>query len=156
MTKRFAVRPVRQRDLNRIEVIEAASFGADAYDRNLFAEYTRICGGLFLVAQVGTKVIGYSITALPARWAGERAELVSVAVDPAYLGKGAAAAMLESTFRRLRRRHVTRLALTVKVTNLRAQAFYDKYGFRKRRRVLAYYEDGEDGILLFKDLGPSN
>jgi ribosomal-protein-alanine N-acetyltransferase len=97
-------------------------------------------------------VIGYSITVLPARWAGERAELVSVAVDPAYLGKGAAAAMLESTLRRLRRRRVTRLALTVKVTNLRARAFYDKYGFRKRRRVLAYYEDGEDGFLLFKDL----
>jgi ribosomal protein S18 acetylase RimI-like enzyme len=51
MTKRFAVRPVRQRDLDRIETIEAASFGADAYDRKLFAEYTRICGGLFLVAQ---------------------------------------------------------------------------------------------------------
>ena len=70
MKKRFVVRPVRQLDLDRIEVIEAASFGADAYERNLFAEYTRICGALFLVAQVGTKVIGYSITALPARWPG--------------------------------------------------------------------------------------
>lgn len=153
MKQRFVIRPVRQRDLDRIEVIEAASFGADAYDRNLFADYTRICGGLFLVADAGTKVIGYSITALPARWAGKRAELVSVAVHPAYLGKGAAAALLESTLRRLRRRSVARLTLTVKVTNLRARAFYDKYGFRKLRRVPEYYEDGQDGLLLFKDLG---
>ena len=152
MKKRFVVRPVRQLDLDRIEVIEAASFGADAYERNLFAEYTRICGGLFLVAEAGTKVIGYSITALPTRWAGERAELVSVAVDPAYLGKGAAAALIESTLRRLRRRRVTRLGLTVKVTNLRARAFYDKFGFRKLRRVAHYYEDGEDGLFLSKDL----
>ena len=50
MAQRFVVRPVRQRDLDRILEIEAASFGADAYDRNLFAEYTRKCGGLFLVA----------------------------------------------------------------------------------------------------------
>jgi len=114
MKKRFVVRPVRQLDLDRIEVIEAASFGADAYERNLFAEYTRICGGLFLVAEAGTKVIGYSITALPTRWAGERAELVSVAVDPAYLGKGAAAALIESTLRRLRRRRVTRSACATK------------------------------------------
>ena len=155
MKKRIVIRPVRQRDLDRIEKIEAASFGADAYDRNLFAEYTRICGGLFLVAQAGTRVIGYSIAALPARWAGERAELVSVAVDPAYLGKGAAAAMMESILRRLRRRRVARLALTVKVTNLRARAFYDKYGFRKLRRVVKYYEDGEDGLLLFKELSRS-
>jgi ribosomal-protein-alanine N-acetyltransferase len=152
MKNRFAVRLVRQFDLDRIEVIEAASFGADAYDRNLFAEYTRICGDLFLVAEAGTKVIGYSITALPARWGGERAELVSVAVDPAFLGKGAAAAMMESTLRRLRRRRVARLGLTVKVTNQRARAFYDKFGFRKLRRMAGYYEDGEDGLMLFKDL----
>ena len=152
MTKRFAVRPVRPHDLDRIEAIEAASFGADAYDRKLFAEYTRICGGLFLVAQAGTKVIGYSITALPARWTGKRAELVSVAVDPAYAGKGAAAAMMESTLRRLRRRRVARLGLTVKVTNLRARAFYAKYGFLKLRRLARYYEDGEDGLMLLKDL----
>ena len=152
MKKRFVIRPVRHRDLDRIEIIEAASFGADAYDRKLFAEYTRICGGLFLVAEAGTKVIGYSITALPARWKGERAELVSVAVDPAYLGKGAAAAMMEGTLLRLRRRRVVRLGLTVKVSNLRARAFYDKYGFRKVRRLAGYYEDGADGLLLFKDL----
>ena len=51
MDKQFAVRRVRQRDLDRILEIERASFGADAYDRNLFAEYTRKCGGLFLVAE---------------------------------------------------------------------------------------------------------
>src|ERR1019366_2692991 len=55
MEKRFEVRRVRQRDLDRILEIEAASFGADAYDRNLFAEYTRKCRGLFLVAERGTK-----------------------------------------------------------------------------------------------------
>jgi ribosomal-protein-alanine N-acetyltransferase len=152
MKKRFVVRPVRQRDLDRIEKIEAASFGDDAYERNLFAEYTHICGGLFLVASWGTKVIGYSITGLPARWAGQRAELVSVAIDPAYLGKGAAAALMDSTLRRLRRRGVGRLTLTVKVSNLRARGFYEKYGFRRVRRVPGYYEDGADGLLLAKDL----
>lgn len=152
MNKRFVIRPVRLRDLDRIEEIEAASFGVDAYERNLFAEYTRICGALFLVAEAGTKVIGYSIAALPSRWSGERAELVSIAVDPAYLGKGAAAALLDSTLRRLRRRQVTRLVLMVKFTNLRARAFYEKYEFRKVRRVAGYYEDGEAGILLMKDL----
>ena len=90
MDNRFAVRRVRLRDLGRILEIEAASFGADAYDRNLFAEYTRKCGGLFLVAEWGNKVCAYSITVLSPGGAGKRAELVSVAVDPAFRGKGAA------------------------------------------------------------------
>ena len=59
---------------------------------------------------------------------------------------------MDSTLRRLRRRGVTRLRLMVKVTNRRALAFYEKYGFRKIRRVARYYEDGADGLSLSKDL----
>ena len=55
---------------------------------------------------------------------------------------------MQSTLRRLRLRRVARLTLTVKITNLRARHFYEKYGFRKLRRAPAYYEDGADGILM--------
>ena len=51
---------MRQRDLPRILEIEAASFGPDAYDRKLFAEYARISPRLFLVAGA-RRVCGYSI-----------------------------------------------------------------------------------------------
>lgn len=154
MHKKFVVRPVRQRDVDRILEIEVASFGADAYDRNLFAEYTRKCGGLFLVAKWGTKVCAYSITALSPGKSGNRAELISVAVHPAFLGKGAASALMDSTLRRLRRRGIARIVLTVKVTNAPARGLYEKYGFRKLRRVKGYYEDGVDGLSLAKDLVP--
>jgi ribosomal-protein-alanine N-acetyltransferase len=152
MENRFQVRRVRLRDLSRILEIEEASFGADAYDRNLFAEYTRKCGGLFLVADWGNKVRAYSIAVLFPGGRGNRAELVSLAVDPAFLGKGAASALMESTLRRLRRRGVTRLGLMVNVMNFRALGFYKKYGFRKVRRVANYYENGADGISMAKDL----
>src|SRR5437763_629857 len=152
MDKRFAVRPVRPCDIERILEIEEASFGSDAYDRNLFAEYTRKCGSLFLVGLRGTKVVAYSIAGISPNRMGQTAELVSVAVDPAYTGKGAASALMDSTLRRLRRRGVTRLRLMVKITNRRALAFYEKYGFRKIRRVARYYEDGADGLSLSKDL----
>src|SRR5450631_4419768 len=99
MDKRFVVRLVRQRDLDRILEIEAASFGADAYDRNLFAEYTRKCGGLFLVAERGTKVCAYSITAISPGRLGNRAELVSMAGDAANHGKEAANALMDRTLR---------------------------------------------------------
>ena len=46
----------------------------------------------------------------------------------------------------------SRLGLMVKATNRRARAFYEKYGFRKLRRVAGYYEDGADGLSLAKDL----
>src|SRR5215831_15597320 len=135
------VRKLRLSDLDRILQIEQASFGKDAYDRNLFAEYFRRCGSLFLVADGRGKrgACGYAITCIR----GGRAELVSIAVDPADRGRGAASALLESTLRRLRRRGVRRFHLTVRWTNHPARAFYEKYGFRRRRIVRRYYENGE-------------
>jgi ribosomal-protein-alanine N-acetyltransferase len=77
---------------------------------------------------------------------------VSVAVHPKVIGKGAAQALMDSLLRRLKRRGVSRIVLTVKVTNHRAQAFYERYGFRKLRRAPRYYEDGQDGLILVRDL----
>ena len=135
-------------DLNRILEIERASFGDDAYDRKLFAELFHRCGELFLVAERGRNILGYMITCV---W-GAHAEVVSVAVDPAARGEGAASALMNSTLRRLRLRAIARIGLMVKVTNEEARAFYEKYGFERVRRVRRYYKDGEDGWLMARDL----
>ena len=148
MDQRYSVRRARLADLPRILAIERAGFGEWAWDRNLFAEYTRICGEFFLVTLVGDKVMGYSIACL-ARGA---ASLESIAVAPAAKGQGAADALLGSLLRRLRRRGATRVALMVKVTNHRAVAFYEKNGFRRIRRVPQYYEDRADALLFHLDL----
>jgi ribosomal-protein-alanine N-acetyltransferase len=142
------VRLFRLFDLDRILEIEQASFGNDAYDRNLFADFFHECGGLFLVAEGRRGVCGYSVTCIR----GVRAELVSIAVAPAQRGKGAASALLESTLRRLRRRGVARFGLIVRSTNHPARAFYEKYGFRRIRVVSGYYEDVEDGLSMTKEL----
>ena len=97
-------------DLERIGEIERASFGAEAYDRKLFAYYMEKCGGLFLVAAPPPyrrgkappreKLCGYLIACSRGVRAGASAELVSVAVEPAARGRGAASALLESLLRR--------------------------------------------------------
>jgi len=135
-------------DLDRILEIERASFGPEAYDRKLFAAYQTRCGSLFLVAERRSRVCAYMITCVRGGVFRSKAELVSVAVDPAARQRGAASALLESTLRRLRRMGVSRLRLVVRVDNLPAQAFYGKYGFRRVRVVRGYYEDGGDGIAM--------
>jgi ribosomal-protein-alanine N-acetyltransferase len=146
MSQRFSVRRARIADFDRILAIERAGFGKWAWDRNLFAEYARTSGELFLVATSQDRVIGYCITCISRRLLMRRAELESIAVDPAVRGKGAADALMSATLRSLKRRGIPRIGLMVKVTNERARAFYERYGFRKIRRVPGYYEDGADGI----------
>jgi ribosomal-protein-alanine N-acetyltransferase len=150
MTGPFHVRRLRASDLDRILEIEHASFGKDAYDRNLFAEYHRKCGELFLVALRGRRICGYAVTCT--RAGASSAEVISIAVDPAARGKGVASILLKSTFRRLRRRGVPRVSLMVKVTNRAARRFYEKWGFTRVRLVKGYYEDGRDGIRMLAEL----
>jgi ribosomal protein S18 acetylase RimI-like enzyme len=40
----------------------------------------------------------------------------------------------------------------VRVTNDRARAFYERYGFEKVRKAPRYYEDGGDGWRMAKNL----
>src|SRR5262245_56314603 len=98
MSMPIEIRPCRLRDLDRILEIEEASFGPDAYDRNLFAEFFDKCRKLFLVAERRSRVCGYMITCIR----GDRAEVVSIAVAPEFRGRGAASALMDSTMRRLR------------------------------------------------------
>lgn len=142
------IRPFRLGDMDRIAAIESASFGIDSYDRNLFAEFFHKCGSLFLVAERRASVCGYSVTCL----CGDRAEIVSIAVDPKSRGRGIASALIDSTLRRLRRRGAGRIVLMVKDKNAAARAFYEKYDFKKIRLVRGYYEDGSDGILMARIL----
>jgi len=148
MPTRYPVRPATASDLPRILAIERAGFGEWAWDRNLFAEYARKCGELFLVAEDGERVVGYCIGCI-GRGA---ASLESIAVAPSMKGRGVADALLRALLRRLRRRGVGRVGLMVKVTNLRAMGFFERYGFRRVRRVPHYYEDREDGVLFHLDL----
>jgi ribosomal-protein-alanine N-acetyltransferase len=146
MPEPIRARPISPADLDRILEIEGESFGRDAYDRNLFANYLRTPRVVFLAAERGRRICGYSLAVA----SGARAEVVSIAVAPRYRGKGAARVLMESTLRRLARQGVTRVSLTVKAGNDAARTLYEKYGFVKTRMVRAYYEDGADGIRMLR------
>ena len=156
MTAPIVIRRFRAKDLDCILLIENASFGKDAYDRNLFADFLDKCGDLFLVAEREGRICGYLVACV--RGGAPRgvrtAELVSVATDPQFRGLGVASCLMGSTLRRLRRRRVDRLILMVRITNDPARAFYAKYGFRRVRVVPRYYEDGGDGLLMTLQLRP--
>jgi ribosomal-protein-alanine N-acetyltransferase len=153
----LSLRRFRLADMEALLAIERVCFGRDAYDRNLFAEYLRVCEGLFLVVEgsapdargtVGMPMlVGYSIACICRARSG-LANLVSIAVAPEARGGGAASLLLSSTTRRLKLRGIERMTLVVRESNARAIRFYERHGFTRLRRSSRYYEDGEDGLLM--------
>jgi len=134
------VRPVQPRDLDRILDIEQASFGPDAWDRDLFLQYFRRCPDLFLVARSARRIGGYIITCTDTK----STELVSIAVDPRNRLRGIGRTMLDETLGQPRSRRVKAWWLMVATNNEPAIRFYESYGFVRTRRSKRYYGAGRD------------
>ena len=128
------------RHLERVLSIEQASFASEAWDKDLFLEYSRECPSFFLIAKLGRGIAGYMIACATAK----NAELVSIAVDPRFRHRGLANAMLHYTLARLRRRGIRTWWLMVRTTNTAAIGFYEGFGFTRTRMVKRYYENRGD------------
>jgi [ribosomal protein S18]-alanine N-acetyltransferase len=134
----ITIREFERRNLGRVVQMERASFGKDAWPAEWFIEYWRESPKLFLVARLGRRMAGYSITRTS--WRG--AELESIAVDPRFRGRGVARALLDATVARLE--GAGALRLMVSTTNASALRFYRQYGFVRTRLVKRYYGAGRD------------
>jgi [ribosomal protein S18]-alanine N-acetyltransferase len=140
MASGIDVRPFERRNLGRIVEIERDSFGKDAWPGESFVQYWRESPQLFLIARLGRRIAGYSITQI--NWRG--AELESIAVDPRYRGRRVAQALLDATVDLLRSQGAGTLRLMVSTANEAALGFYRQYGFIRTRLVKRYYGAGRD------------
>lgn len=108
-----------------------------------------------LLASGGTAIAADAGVALM-RVAGDEAELLSIAVDPAGRGQGLGSALLARLDAEAARQGAQRLFLEVAAGNKPALALYRRAGFAEAGVRRGYYRhtDGarEDALILAKDL----
>lgn len=141
-----AVRLLRYRPehLRRVLAIERACFAADAYPAQLFLELYRRCGEWFFLARMEAEVAGYIVTCVR----GGVAEIVSIAVAPAFRRRGVGSALLRHTLRALARRGLRLVRLMVRASDPVAIRLYRRFGFAPTGKVPRYYQDGADALCM--------
>lgn len=97
-----------------------------------------------LVAYEGERAVGFSCFGA----VYEEGELLMVAVDPAYQGRGIARQLLREGESQIRWHGVTKIHLEVASKNSVAIALYHKLGYEVVGRRKAYYPDGDDAVLM--------
>lgn len=85
---------------------------------------------------------------LLARAAADEAELLTLAVDPAYRRRGLAHSLLTRAMAMLRLGRVERLYLEVEAGNEPALRLYQRLGARKIGNRPGYYEHGADAAVF--------
>jgi ribosomal-protein-alanine N-acetyltransferase len=131
-------------DLDDIVRIENNSFEIPWSLESLEAEFHKPYSKIFLFTEPSAGV--HKTLAFIMVWVlCPEGEIVSLAVEPLYRGKGIAAALI---------RHVlsifpnVRWALEVDALNTPALKLYEKCSFIKRRIIKNYYGKGRDAFLM--------
>ena len=145
MTARL--RAAVEADLNRVVRIERGSF-ADPWTEESFR---RLLGGhpaIFQVIEIPPdfEVAGYVI----AFAVGEDAELLNVAVDSRFRGKGLAGQMLDAVMMELGGLGARTAFLEVRESNSSARALYGSRGFTEIGRRRNYYRRPVEDALVMR------
>ncbi|ASJ02160.1 ribosomal-protein-alanine N-acetyltransferase RimI [Thermococcus profundus] len=138
------IRPARLFDIPEVMRIERASF-REQYPRGIFLTFLENNPDTFLVAEYNGRIIGYVMGYLRPDLEGH---IMSIAVDPEYRGNGIGSALLREVIERLINRGARYIGLEVRVSNEKAIKLYERFGFRKVKRVIGYYSDGEDAYYM--------
>jgi ribosomal-protein-alanine N-acetyltransferase len=141
------LRPAEEADLLDVVRIERACF-ADPWTEESFRRLLAGEPAIFLVAvfppnsAVAGYAIGFSVS--------EDAEILNVAVDTDFRGRGLAGQMLDAVIIELGSRGVRTAFLEVRESNLAARALYGSRGFTEIGRRHRYYRRPVEDALVMR------
>jgi ribosomal-protein-alanine N-acetyltransferase len=148
------LRPAEPGDIGAIAAIEKSCF-ADPWSEESFRRLLDVAPAIFMVALFPPEpaLAGYIIA-----FAVEiDAEVLNVAVDPRYRGKGLAGQMVDAVLIELGVRGVRAAFLEVRESNSAARALYASRGFREIGRRPKYYRRPvEDALVLRRFIEPAD
>ena len=141
----LTVVPMRRRHLPEVLDIEAQVYPRP-WSARLFEDELERNGRAYLVARLGSQVVGYAGLLMIA----DDGHVATIAIDPAWQRRGFARSLLLALVRAALDLGANQLTLEVRMSNHGAQALYRSFGFVPGGARKAYYADnGEDALVMW-------
>ena len=134
-------------DLNALRKLEQESFGKDAWPLLDLIAILTFSDVIRLKATEDGQMVGFVAGDPHLRdgWGW----ISTIAVDPRFRRRGIGRELLHACENKL---GVAQSRLTVRISNQSAITMYEKDGYTTKDIWKAYYNDGEDGLVMEKDL----
>jgi len=139
--------PATWRDLNDLRHLEKICFPHDAWPLLDLVGALTLPSVVRLKAAASGQMVGF--IAGDVRRSQQIAWIATIAVLPEYRGRGIGRSLLEACEAHL---SVPRVRLCVRVSNHAAEQLYLTSGYQHAGRWTAYYQDGEDALVMEKVL----
>lgn len=141
---RVHIRWMIRRDMPEVLNIERESFEFPWYEED-FIRCLRQRNCIGMVAEHGERVVGFMIYELHKT----RLHILNFAVAKGMRMRGVGKQMADKLASKLSSQRRTRITLEVRETNLPAQLFFKKVGFKATNVLRSYYEDSpEDAYVM--------
>ncbi|MDF1535235.1 MAG: ribosomal protein S18-alanine N-acetyltransferase [bacterium] len=159
VSRALQIRPMGTADLDQVVVIEGNSFNHPWSREQFQAELSRSHVSRCYVAEFangdhggggpeGPRIAGFVTAWLVA----DEIHITDVAVHPDMRGRGVARVLLEHVLEEVRSHGGRWCQLEVRVGNTAARGLYGKLGFETLGGRRGYYSDGEDAVVMGKEL----
>jgi ribosomal-protein-alanine N-acetyltransferase len=158
-TANVRIRPAEHADLLEILRIERESF-PQPWPHAAFEQFIAKPGFLVATPAPGSElatnttdvVLGYVVADTITQFGKAMGHIKDLAVHPAYRENGIGRQLLTRSIGILKNQSADQVKLEVRESNHQARALYDEFGFTIHRVHKAYYEDGENALILSKPL----
>ncbi len=144
----MTIRQWKFEDILSLSELEEQCFSNDRWSYRTFASCYENPAFYGIVAVDGDEIIGYAGITV----AADSADIENVLVSERYRRAGVGGKLIESLVSHAVKSGVKSIFLEVRVSNVPAMCLYLKYGFAGNYARTRYYSDGEDCLVMKKDV----
>jgi ribosomal-protein-alanine N-acetyltransferase len=145
------IRRARPTDIPEIMAIERECF-VEPWDEEVFVQTVEWTPFSFFVAMADGKIRGFVVGCIENTGSAVYGHVSNLGVTADYRGKGLGRLLVSRLERQFVLDGAGGVLLEVRVSNTDAQEFYRKLGYREAFLLSGYYSNGEDALVMMKDL----
>ena len=155
---RVTTRPARPSDVDYIRSLSKKVFHQYGPYEIMLPRWFEAVITVTLLALLGKKPVGFAMFTHPVKtwgfpWA---CELLAIAVEPERQGHGKGDLLLSEIERMAKDLGIKKMVLHTGVENMPAQKLFRKHGFVPAQIKMDFYPEGQDALMMSKDLSPNN
>lgn len=148
-TPEIIVKPLNKSDVDRVAIIEAASYGNHHWSKDSFySEINNRVAKYYTATAPTEEIAGYIGT-----WhIVDEAHITTIAVHPDYRRQHIAECLIVKSLKDCYNKFIKYITLEVRVSNIPAIKLYEKYGFKSLGTRKGYYQDNnEDALIMWTE-----